>query len=255
MAKGGYQKQRIANKKEAERRARKRRARNKKILRVVIPLVVVGLLAGVTTLVLNNDPTPSATDKDDKECTRSSAETVGKKEFATPPCMEIDTSKTYAAAFDTSVGPFTVELFDDKAPKTVNNFVFLARNKFYEGQVFHRIIKGFMNQGGDPQGTGSGGPGYSFEDENTTQPFNEPGLLAMANSGPGSNGSQFFFTVTPTGAAHLNTQCPGPQGCHSIFGKVTQGMETVVAMNDVKTGEGDRPEVPVTIRSITITES
>lgn len=254
MAKGGYQKQRIAQKKAAERRARQRRARNRKVMRVVVPIVIIAMVGGITALILSGgDDAPVATDG--KGCTKSSAATVGKKSFASAPCMQIDTAKTYTAAFDTSVGSFTVELLDDKAPKTVNNFVFLARNKFYEGQIFHRIIKGFMNQGGDPEGTGSGGPGYTFEDENTTQPFTEPGLLAMANSGPGSNGSQFFITVDGKGASHLNTQCPGPQGCHSVFGKVTAGLDIVVAMNNVKTAAGDRPEVPVTIRSITITES
>lgn len=255
MAKGGYQKQRIAQKHQAERRARKRRARNKKILRVVIPLIVVAMIGGVVYLATSGDDTAAKKPGDTGACTTSSAETVGKKTFASAPCMAIDLKKTYTAAFETSVGNFSVELLDDKAPKTVNNFVFLARNKFYEGIIFHRIIKGFMNQGGDPDGTGSGDPGYKFEDENTTQPFTEPGLLAMANSGAGTNGSQFFITVDGKGASHLNTQCPGPSGCHSVFGKVTSGLDAVVAMNNVKVGQGDRPEVNVTIRTITITEA
>lgn len=112
-----------------------------------------------------------------------------------------------------------MELFDDQAPKTVNNFVFLARNGFYDGTTFHRVLDGFMAQGGDPTGTGMGGPGYQFEDEISPDlTFDRPGLLAMANSGPNTNGSQFFITFVPT--PHLN-------GLHTIFGEVIEGMDVV----------------------------
>lgn len=248
MAKGGYQKQRIARKHLAERRARKRRARNKKILQVLIPLFVVALVGGLAFLAISGKDTGSTASGDCKE--KPAPKTYGKA-----PAMSIDVEKTYTARFDTSLGTFTATLFADKAPKTVNNFVFLARDRFYDCQIFHRVIKGFMNQGGDPQGTGSGGPGYQFEDENVTQPFNEPGLLAMANSGPGTNGSQFFTTVDATGASHLNVGCPKDSGCHSIFGKVTDGLDVVKKINEVKTAPGDKPEVDVVINTITVAEA
>ncbi|MGZ9236019.1 MAG: peptidylprolyl isomerase, partial [Anaerolineales bacterium] len=138
-----------------------------------------------------------------------------------------------------------VELFDDQAPKTVNNFVFLARQGFYNGTTFHRVIEGFMAQGGDPTGTGTGGPGYQFEDEFSPDlTFDKPGLLAMANSGPNTNGSQFFITYDAT--PHLNN-------LHTIFGQVTEGMDVVngITRRDPQqnpTFEGDA------IESVTITE-
>jgi cyclophilin family peptidyl-prolyl cis-trans isomerase len=133
--------------------------------------------------------------------------------------MQIDSKKRYSATFRTSAGEFEVELFADMAPRTVNNFVFLAREGFYSGTTFHRVIHGFMAQGGDPSGTGSGGPGYRFEDEFHPQlKHKSPGILSMANAGPNTNGSQFFITFAPT--PHLD-------GKHSVFGKVIRGMEIV----------------------------
>jgi cyclophilin family peptidyl-prolyl cis-trans isomerase len=133
--------------------------------------------------------------------------------------MQIDSKKRYSATFRTSAGEFEVELFADMAPRTVNNFVFLAREGFYSGTTFHRVIHGFMAQGGDPSGTGSGGPGYRFEDEfHPPLKHKSPGILSMANAGPNTNGSQFFITFAPT--PHLD-------GKHSVFGKVIRGMEIV----------------------------
>jgi cyclophilin family peptidyl-prolyl cis-trans isomerase len=133
--------------------------------------------------------------------------------------MQIDPKKTYRATFRTSVGEFEVGLHADLAPRTVNNFVFLAREGFYNGTTFHRVIPGFMAQGGDPSGTGSGGPGYRFEDEFHPQlRHDSAGVLSMANAGPNTNGSQFFITFAP--ALHLDRK-------HSVFGKVTRGMEIV----------------------------
>src|ERR1700735_1348242 len=152
---------------------------------------------------------------------------------------------TYAK-FETSMGDFTVELFEEKAPKTVGNFVKLAEKNFYDGVIFHRVIDGFMIQGGDPTGTGRGGPGYQFADEfHPELGFDKPYLLAMANAGPGTNGSQFFITVGKT--PHLNRK-------HTIFGEVVDAdsQHVVEAIANTATGPGDRPSEPVVIESITI---
>jgi cyclophilin family peptidyl-prolyl cis-trans isomerase len=137
---------------------------------------------------------------------------------ASPP-MTIDVDKEYLATFKlANGGEFVVQLFPAEAPVTVNNFVFLAREGYYDGTTFHRVLEGFMAQGGDPTGTGMGGPGYAFEDEFSSLTFDRAGLLAMANSGPNTNGSQFFITYGPT--PHLN-------GRHTIFGEVIEGMDVV----------------------------
>src|SRR3990172_5334110 len=121
------------------------------------------------------------------------------KQYTAPPAMVIDPKKKYTATFKTEKGDFDIELFADKAPKTVNNFVFLAREKFYDGVTFHRVINNFMAQGGDPTGTGSGGPGYKFADEfHPGLRHDGPGILSMANAGPHTNGSQFFITHRAT---------------------------------------------------------
>ena len=136
--------------------------------------------------------------------------------------MVIDPKKKYEATFRTEKGDFVIELYADKAPKTVNNFVVLARDGFYDDTTFHRVIKGFMAQGGDPTGTGRGGPGYKFADEfNSSLKHNSAGILSMANAGPNTNGSQFFITYGPT--PHLD-------GRHAVFGKVISGMEVVSAI-------------------------
>ena len=141
------------------------------------------------------------------------------KKYSAPPAMTIDVNKKYSAAFNTSRGEILCELFARDAPKTVNNFVFLAREKFYDGTVFHRVIPNFMIQGGDPTGTGSGGPGYQFADELKGNPHkHQVGSLSMANAGPNTNGSQFFIT-------HVVTNWL--DGKHTVFGKVSSGQEVV----------------------------
>ena len=140
--------------------------------------------------------------------------------------MSIDTAKTYTATLDTSRGRIVCELFVKDAPKTVNNFVFLAREGFYDGTVFHRVIADFMIQGGDPTGTGTGGPGYRFEDETKNNPNRHArGVLSMANAGPNTNGSQFFIT-------HVET--PWLDGKHTVFGRVLSGQDVV---DSVKQGD------------------
>jgi cyclophilin family peptidyl-prolyl cis-trans isomerase len=141
-----------------------------------------------------------------------------------PPSGALDTSKTYTATFKTEKGDIAVELFADKAPRTVENFVNLARAGFYDGTTFHRVIGGFMAQGGDPTGTGTGGPGYQFGDEfHPSLRHDSPGILSMANAGPGTNGSQFFITYGPT--PHLDDR-------HSVFGKVTSGLDVLRALRE-----------------------
>jgi peptidyl-prolyl cis-trans isomerase B (cyclophilin B) len=144
---------------------------------------------------------------------------MNKQRWDSPPEMQIDTSKAYMAEIETNKGIVELELYSEHAPKTVNNFVFLAREGFYDGVSFHRVISNFMIQGGDPTGTGSGGPGYSFEDEVEENPLkHERGVISMANAGPNTNGSQFFITHSPQ--PHLN-------GKHTVFGKVVSSQDII----------------------------
>lgn len=158
------------------------------------------------------------------------------QQWSTPPAMSIDPKKSYRAEMQTNKGLIELALFPQHAPKTVNNFVFLARAGFYDGVKFHRVISDFVIQGGDPTGTGSGGPGYRFEDELKNNPLiHETGTLSMANAGPNTNGSQFFITHSPQ--PHLN-------GRHTVFGQVTEGMDVVNAIR-----QGDK------ITTLTIVEA
>jgi len=167
------------------------------------------------------------------------------KQYAAPPPLTIDKSKTYTATFKTERGDFVVELFADKTPVTVNNFVFLARDGFYDGVTFHRVIKGFMAQGGDPTGSGRGGPGYRFQDEfHPALRHDAAGILSMANAGPNTNGSQFFITHGPT--PHLDNK-------HSVFGKVIQGLDVVLAIPERDPGSARQPGTR--INTIEITEA
>lgn len=168
------------------------------------------------------------------------------KQWKTPPEMVVDPDKRYDAVMETSMGTITIALDPIAAPKTVNSFVFLAREGFYEDVIFHRIIQGFVIQGGDPTGTGTGGPGYRFEDELPKPGRYEIGSLAMANAGPNTNGSQFFIISGSSGA--------GLPPSYSLFGKVVSGLDVVDKMEKVPTGRGDRPVEDVVIQSVTITE-
>lgn len=167
------------------------------------------------------------------------------KQWNKPPEMTIDPKKKYKANIETDLGTMVVELFADKAPKTVNNFVFLARAGFYDGLTFHRVIANFMAQGGDPTGIGSGGPGYKFADEfNPTLKHNKPGILSMANAGPNTNGSQFFITHVPT---------PWLDGKHSVFGQVVDGMDVLMSIPPREPNNANAPAVK--IKRVTIEES
>jgi peptidyl-prolyl cis-trans isomerase A (cyclophilin A) len=148
------------------------------------------------------------------------------------------------ATFDTTAGSFKVELFEDKAPITTKNFIDLVQKGFYNGTIFHRVIDGFMIQGGDPQGTGRGGPGYTIKDEfHKDLRHTGPGILSMANAGPNTGGSQFFVTLAAT---------PWLDNKHAVFGKVTEGLDIVQKIGSTKTGAGDRPVQEQKINSISV---
>jgi len=165
------------------------------------------------------------------------------KKYDTAPDLTIDLNGEYGATLHTSLGDITVEFHPGDAPLAVNSFLFLAGDGFYDGVIFHRVISGFMIQGGDPTGTGSGGPGYRFRDELDGPSAYERGTLAMANSGPNTNGSQFFIMHQTYGLPHSYT----------IFGQVTAGMDVVDAIAALDTDRGDRPANEPVIESITVT--
>lgn len=172
------------------------------------------------------------------------------KRYDAQPAMTIDANKQYTATLKTSEGDITIELLPKDAPMTVNNFVFLAKDNFYDGVKFHRISKDFMIQTGDPEGTGRGGPGYRFKDEQVTRNYT-PGIVAMANAGPNTNGSQFFIV-------HGDRAASLPKS-YTIFGQVTAGMEVVdkIANTEVRPGAGGERSSPVatiTINDVVITE-
>jgi len=166
------------------------------------------------------------------------------KHYDAPPPMVIDPTKHYTGTISTDLGDIVFELFADKAPTTVNNFVFLARDGYYDGVTFHRVIKGFMAQGGDPTGSGSGGPGYRFADEfHPALKHDGPGILSMANAGPGTNGSQFFITYRDT--PHLD-------GKHAVFGRVVEGLDVLEAIPERDPARATEPGV--VMNSVTVAE-
>ena len=164
--------------------------------------------------------------------------------YTAPPEFALDLDKSYSATLHTNHGDISVDLFADQAPKTVNSFVFLARQGFYDGVIFHRVVPGFVIQGGDPTGTGRGGPGYQYEDElNNPSPYTR-GTLAMANAGPNTNGSQFFVCLADVGLPYSYT----------IFGDVTEGMDAVDAIAGLPRA-GEQPTEDAVINSVTVTVS
>ena len=159
--------------------------------------------------------------------------------------MGIDPAKRYTATMETSMGTLVIALDPIAAPRTVNNFVYLAAQHYYDGVIFHRIISGFMCQGGDPDGSGRGGPGYKFGDELPKPGKYQIGSVAMANAGPNTNGSQFFIVSGPSGC--------GLPPLYSLFGQVVKGLDIVEMMQNVPTGPGDRPKTDVVIKLVAIT--
>lgn len=166
------------------------------------------------------------------------------KKFASMPPMGIDPTKRYSVTLETTIGTLVIALDAAAAPLTVNNFVYLAAHHYYDGVIFHRIIKNFMCQGGDPEGSGRGGPGYKFGDELPKPGKYQIGSVAMANAGPNTNGSQFFIISGPSGVSL--------PPLYSLFGQVVKGLEIVEKMQNVATRPGDRPVEDVVIKSITI---
>jgi cyclophilin family peptidyl-prolyl cis-trans isomerase len=166
------------------------------------------------------------------------------KQYSAPPALTIDPAKKYTATIETTAGTLVADLFPDEAPMTVNNFAFLAGEGFYDGVIFHRVIKGFMIQGGDPTGTGRGGPGYRFNDEKVQRKYLR-GTLAMANAGPNTNGSQFFV---------MHADYPLPPN-YTIFGFLTKGYDVLDAIATAPTGAQDRPANPVQITGVTVAEA
>jgi cyclophilin family peptidyl-prolyl cis-trans isomerase len=166
------------------------------------------------------------------------------KQWNNSPAMEIDPEKKYFAVLDTDVGEMKLELYADKTPITVNNFIFLAKQGFYDGTIFHRVISDFMVQGGDPEGTGRGGPGYRFEDEfHPNLKHDKRGVLSMANAGPNTNGSQFFIT-------HVAT--PWLDNKHSVFGQLVEGEDVFMSIPERDPSNINNPAV--TLNSVTIIE-
>lgn len=250
----------MANKKKIEERIKKEKAKQtERIIQWVgggvIALVVVGLIwyfvqngssNQTETPPLQDVPTSDIVPTQDTSSATEAPQTTPRQYAAYPP-MTIDPAKKYFATVKMAKGgEFVIQLYPDKAPKTVNSFVFLAREHFFDGVTFHRVLEGFMAQGGDPTGTGGGGPGYEFEYEPNDLKFDKAGVVAMANTGPATptNGSQFFITFGPT---------PNLDGGYTIFGQVTEGMDVVngITRRDPDTQptfEGDAME------SVTITE-
>lgn len=159
------------------------------------------------------------------------------KQWTNPPEMTIDAKKSYKAHMETDNGTMVIELYADKTPVTVNNFVFLAKEGYYDGVIFHRVIANFMAQGGDPTGTGRGGPGYKFKDEfHPSLKHDAQGILSMANAGPGTNGSQFFITHLPT--PHLDNR-------HTVFGKVVEGLDVLMSIKPRDPNNVSAPAVKI----------
>ncbi len=192
-------------------------------MKVTSLIIVAVALVALVAACGGSDPTPVPTPR--PAASQPTAAPAVKKmlqkgDKPQAPSGALDRSKTYIATFKTDIGTFKTELYDDKAPLAVENFVNLARIGYYDNTVFHRVLENFMAQGGDPTGTGSGGPGYRFRDEiDPALTFDSPGILGMANSGPNTNGSQFYITFLAT--PHLN-------GGYTVFGKVTEGMDVVL---------------------------
>ena len=227
--------------------------------RVIVPvaIVVAVLLSGlVLVLRLNEAPageegTPSTTASSDVTSEAEASSTLPEDPAArngfydAPPAMQIDPETVYLATFETEKGDIVVELFAEKAPRTVNNFIFLAREGFYDDTTFHRVIPGFVVQGGDPTGTGTGGPGYRFADEfHPDLTHDSAGMLSMANAGPDTNGSQFFITLAPI---------PNLDGKHAVFGKVVDGMGVLTAISPRNPQEATEPGD--TLRTVRIEEA
>jgi peptidylprolyl isomerase len=227
-------------------RIEKRRRQIRQVITIVLGLLIV---AAVIWMIIASRPTSSpaaiAAPTSTVANNNATAPTVIPMQFSTPPPMQIDVNKQYFATVKMAKGgEFVIQLYPDKAPITVNSFVFLANKGFFNGTTFHRVLEGFMAQGGDPTGTGTGGPGYSFVNEKNDLAFDKPGVVAMANAGPDTNGSQFFIMFGPYNLSEDD---------YTIFGQVISGMDVVNGLT-----RRDPQQNPTyagdAIESITITE-
>ena len=251
-----------ARKKENARAAREQREaaeKRRKRIRSTTTIAIVGaLFIGVVVLlnVAGNDKKKSATPATTPPttipagCEFTTPKKTTKPTYKAAPAMTIDTSKTYVAHLDTTCGTFDITLDVAVAPKTANSFVFLAKSHFYDGLTFHRLVKDFVIQGGDPKGDGTGGPGYQLPDEPPKNGYHA-GSVAMANSGPGTSGSQFFVAVSENGAKGLG----GPPYKYSDLGTVTKGMDVVQKLMTFAPAADGPPTRPLYMNKVTITES
>jgi cyclophilin family peptidyl-prolyl cis-trans isomerase len=243
---------------DRRRRERQRQYRRRMITTLVVVFLVLGAMGTALYLLTQGgssakpaasaSPTPSASAVPGSDCiyVPKADENTGKKGVQPPPPFTIKAEKSYTATVQTSMGTFTAELFAKDAPCAVNSFVSLAKGGFFNGLTFHRIVKDFVIQGGDPAGDGSGGPGYTFNDELNNGHAYEVGTLAMANSGPNTNGSQWFVVTGEQGVALPNQ--------YTIFGKVTKGMDVVTKISEVPVN-GQTPVDKVTIEKVTVKPS
>ena len=230
----------MASKKQIEERERLRRAKQAERRIQMAGGGIVLLILAVLAFMYFSNREPAAQESAAVDTSQATA-----LQYSAYPPMTIDADKQYFAAVKmANGGEFTIQLFPDKAPKTVNSFVFLAREGYFNGVTFHRVLDGFMAQGGDPTGTGMGGPGYEFENENSDLTFDKPGVVAMANAGLDTNGSQFFITFVPT---------PQLDGGYTIFGQVIEGMDVVNAITR-RNPETNPSFAGDAIETITITE-
>jgi len=237
------------NRMEQARMVREKRKKDNQIMLIIVGVLVVVVIAAFAIMnwpkAATPTPVPGATSAPAAQDAPPAANPSGAKQWPSAPAMTTDKSKQYFATVKMAKGgQFVIQLFPDKAPITVNSFVFLARQGFFNGITFHRVLEGFMAQGGDPTGTGSGGPGYEFVNEDSDLKFDKAGVVAMANAGRDTNGSQFFITFAA--ADFLN-------GGYTIFGQVTDGMDVV---NGIKRRDPDQhPDFTGdVIESVTITE-
>jgi cyclophilin family peptidyl-prolyl cis-trans isomerase len=227
---------------------RRRKARQRVVRYITIGIVVLAVVAIVWVVVASQPPKANTGNVAPTVAVANNGNaepTIAVMQFASPPPMQIDITKQYFATIKMAKGgQFVIQLYPDKAPITVNSFVFLAQNKFYDGTTFHRVLEGFMAQGGDPTGTGSGGPGYQFVNEKNDLTFDKAGVVAMANGGPNTNGSQFFIMFGPYSLSESD---------YTIFGQVTSGMDVVNGLT--RRDPDQNPTFPGdAMESVTITE-
>jgi len=237
----------------------RRRVPGARFVAVALPLAILATGCGAAPpmrIASVSTPNPVTAAQDEARACWTDEQRQGgdesmPKQYSKQPAMRIDPTKTYSGSIETNKGTIQVELFPEDAPVTANNFVCLAEDGYFDNTPFHRIVKGFVIQGGDPTGTGSGGPGYKFADEPVTRDY-ERGTLAMANAGPNTNGSQFFIVLDD-----LRGKLPKN---YTIFGRVTEGMDVVDAIANTPTrtgqsGENSTPTEPITLEKVTISGS